>query len=163
MSGLKAPTARLSRNHARGSKLHPHGVSVTAAPCAAARRANSLPRFVTRTCSTPGSRTSSRHSSRTWFWPPRHSRPESTCRTRTASGRRLHVGEYAPQLVQLERLVEEGAAQPLEELEGVAAHSVAGGEDDPLGHGGVHLRQRLVHLASPEARHPQVADDEIER
>src|SRR3989442_14505002 len=132
MSGLKAPTARLSRNHARGSKLHPHGVSVTAAPCAAARRASSLPRLVTRTCSTPGSRTSSRHSSRTWFWPPRHSRPESTSRTRTASGRRLHVGQHAPQLVQLERLVQVWAPEMLEELERVAPPGVAGREHHAL-------------------------------
>src|SRR6266699_1500045 len=162
IAGRKRKTSSTSAYDARGSNVSVQGISATPTPSLAARRASSLPRFLTRICSTPGSRASSRHSRRTWFWPPRHSRPESTWRTRSVSGRRLHVGEHAPQFVQLERLLEEGAAEPLEELQRVAAHGVAGGEHHPPGNRGMHLRQRLIHLAPPETRHPQVADDQVE-
>ena len=78
------------------------------------------------------------------------------------TGRRLHVGEDAPQLVQLERLLEEGTSEALEELQRVAAHRIARGEHHPVRDGGVHLRQGLVHLAPAQPRHAQVADDQVE-
>src|SRR5712691_6853351 len=162
IAGRKRKTSSTSAYDARGSNVRVQGTSATPTPSLAARRASSLPRFVTRTCSTPGSRASSRHSRRTWFWPPRHSRPESTWRTRSVSGRRLHVGEHAPQFVELERLLEEGAAEPLEELQRVAAYGVTGGEHHSPGDGGMHLGQRLIHLAPAQARHPEVADDQVE-
>src|SRR5206468_12444104 len=47
-----------------------------------------------------------------------------------------------------------------EELERVAAHRVAGGEDDSFGHPRVLAGELGVHLAPGEVRHPQVADED---
>src|SRR2546429_572968 len=71
-------------------------------------------------------------------------------------------GENAAQGVELEGLLEERTAQLFEELQGVAAHRVAGGEDDAIGDRRMHARERLKHLATAQPGHPQVADDEIE-
>src|SRR5207247_7345025 len=117
------------------------------------RRASSLPPFVTRSCWMSGSRASSRASRRTWFCPPRYSRPESTCRTRTGSGRlpcalARGVAEDLAQLGERERLVQVRPVETLQELEGVAARRVAGGEDDSVRGARVPAGELGVHLAA---------------
>src|SRR5437899_5194519 len=161
MWGRTSSTARRRPPPAAGSRPNRHGTRRTATPSAATRRASSLPPFVTRSCWMSGSRASSRASRRTWFCPPRYSRPESTCRTRTGgeggegegarSGRlpcalARGVAEDLAQLGERERLVQVRPVETLQELEGVAARRVAGGEDDsvrgarvPAGDLGVHL------------------------
>ena len=54
-------------------------------------------------------------------------------------------------------------AESLEERQRVAPHRIAGGKDDSLGHRGMLAREVLVHLPSAELRHPQIADDSVER
>src|SRR5207244_9326745 len=49
-----------------------------------------------------------------------------------------------------------------EELQRVAADRVARGEDDAIGDGGVHARERVEHLAPAQPGHTQIADDQIE-
>src|SRR2546428_7648259 len=166
ISGWKAETARRRCHHARGSSPISHATPRTVIPSAAARRASSPPWLVTRTCSTAVLRLSSRHSSKTCCWPPRHSRPESTCNTRIGetSLRRdfHHSGKYAAQCIEFEGLLEEWTAQLFEELQRVAADRVARGKDDAIGHRGVHARERVEHLAPAQAGHTQIADDQIE-
>src|SRR5438034_2637654 len=73
------------------------------------------------------------------------------------------MAEGGAQLGQREWLVQVGPAERFEKLERVAAHRVAGGEDDPFGHPRVLAGELGVHLAPGEVRHPQVADDHVER
>src|SRR5206468_74571 len=157
-SGWNAATVRRRCHQARGSRPMSHAVPSTLTPSAAARCASSLACLVTSACSIFGARLSSRQRSRTWFWPPRHPRPESTCRTRSL----LHSGEYAAQCVEFEGLLEEGAAQLFEELQRVAADRVARGKNDAIGHRRVHARERVEHLAPAQPGHTQIADDQIE-
>src|SRR5437899_6239074 len=147
-------------------------VPCTGTPAAVARRASSLSCLVTRVSSTSAWRASSRHSNQTWFWPPRHSRPESTCNTRIGAtpprapslrGDFHNPGEHAAQRIEFEGLLQEGTAQLFEELQRIAADRVARGTDDALSHRGVHARARLKHLASAQARHAKVANDDVER
>src|SRR5256886_13402359 len=70
------------------------------------------------------------------------------------------MAEGGAQLGQREWLVQVGPAERFEELERVAAHRVAGGEDDPFGHPRVLAGELGVHLAPGEVRHPQVADED---
>src|SRR5439155_20911827 len=72
------------------------------------------------------------------------------------------VAEGGTQLGERERLVEVGTPEGLEELQGVAPHGVARGEDDALGRARVVAREFLVHLASREVRHAKIADDDVE-
>src|SRR5882724_2909494 len=167
MSGWKAEMVRRSCHHARGSSPISHAVPCTVVPSAAARRASSPVRLLKRTCSIAPVWRNSRHSSRTWFWPPRHSRPESTWSTRiwglAPNPSLLHSGEYAAQCIELEGLLQEGTAQLFEELERVAADRVARRENDTVRDRRVHARERVEHLATAEPGHPQVADDQVER
>src|SRR2546422_5570628 len=166
ISGLNAEIARRSCHHARGSSPISHATLCTVIPSAAARRASSPLWLVTRTCSTAALRLSSRHSSKTCCWPPRHSRPESTCNTRigeTSLRRDFHdSGKDAAQGIEFEGLLEEWTAQLFEELQRVAADRVARGKDDAIGHRRVHARERVKHLAPAQPGHPQIANDEIE-
>src|SRR5438477_5000019 len=146
-------------HHARGSRPISQAVPRTVTPSSVTRRANSLPCRVTRICSSPVTRLSSRLSNQAWFCPPRHSRPESTCKTRISL---YDSGEHAAQRVEFERLLQKGASQLFEELQRVAADGIAGGEDDPIGDGRVHARERVKHLTPTEAGHAQIADDQIE-
>src|SRR5256886_17557755 len=73
------------------------------------------------------------------------------------------MAEGGAQLGQREWLVQVGPAERFEELQGVAAHRVAGGENDPFGDPRVLAGELGVHLAPGEVRHPQVADDHVER
>src|SRR5438034_843295 len=70
-------------------------------------------------------------------------------RTRTPPSGRLFRGmaEGGAQLGQREWLVQVGPAERFEELERVAAHRVAGGEDDPFGHPRVLAGELGVHPA----------------
>src|SRR3989454_1899314 len=166
ISGWKAETARRRCHQARGSSPISHATPCTVIPSAAARRASSPPCLVTRTCSTAVLRLSSRHSSKTCCWPPRHSRPESTCNTRigeTSLRRDFHdSGEYAAQGIEFEGLLEEWPAQLFEELQRVAADRVARGKNDAVGDGRVHARERVEHLAATQPRHAQIANDQVE-
>src|SRR2546422_7926099 len=166
ISGWKAETARRRCHHARGSSPISHATPRTVIPSAAARRASSPPCLVTRTCSTAVLRLSSRHSSKTCCWPPRHSRPESTCNTpirETSLRRDFHdSGEDAAQGIEFEGLLEEWTAQLFEELQRVAADRVACGKNDAIGDCWVHARERVKHLAPAQPGHPQIANDEIE-
>src|SRR3989442_11461392 len=71
------------------------------------------------------------------------------------------MAEGGAQLGQREWLVQVGPAERFEELERVAAHRVAGGEDDPFGHPRVLAGELCVHLAPREGRHPPVADEPV--
>src|SRR5467141_3360625 len=71
-------------------------------------------------------------------------------------------GEYAAQGIEFEGLLQEWTAQLFEELQRVAADRVARGEDDAIGDGGVHARERVKHLAPAQPGHTQIADDQIE-
>src|SRR3989441_35120 len=94
----------------------------------------------------------------------RQRRAHTARRSAWPSARLLGGGpEHSPQLGQRERLVEVGAAEALEEAEGIATHRVTGREDDALGSVGVLARQLVVHLSTAEVGHPQVADDDVER
>src|SRR5436190_555932 len=157
-SGWNAAMVRRRCHQARGSRPISHAVPSTRTPPAAARCASSLPCLVTSACSISASRPSSRQRSRTWFWPPRHSRPESTCRTRSL----LHSGKYAAQCVELEGLLQERTAQLFEELQRVAADRVARGEDDAIGHRRMHAGECVEHLAPTQPGHSQIADDQVE-
>src|SRR5216117_2372329 len=166
-SGWNAAMVRRRCHQARGSRPIPQAVPCTFVPAAAARSASAPRCLVTSACSIPASRSSSRHNSQTWFWPPRQSRPESTCSTRIrpvpSLRRDFHdSGEDAAQGIELERLLEEGAAQLFEELQRVAADRVARGENDAVGDGRMHARERVKHLAAAQPRHAQIADDQIE-
>src|SRR5213078_24970 len=137
-------------------------------PAAAARWASALPSWVTSTCSIPGSRRSSRHSSQTWFWPPRQARPESTCSTRIrprpSLRRDFHdSSEYAAQCIEFEGFLKEWTAQLFEELQRVAPDRGPRGENDAIGDRRVHAREGVEHLAPAEPRHAQIADDQVER
>src|SRR5205085_10201058 len=72
------------------------------------------------------------------------------------------VAERGAQLGQGKRLVEVRSTQSVEELQRVAAHRVAGREDDALGDPRILARELHVHVAPGEVRHPQVADDDVE-
>src|SRR2546422_9433340 len=50
-----------------------------------------------------------------------------------------------------------------QELQRIATHRVARGEDDPLCRAGVLAGELRVHVASREAGHPEVAGDHVER
>src|SRR2546427_9509165 len=166
ISGWNAEIARRRCHHARGSSPISPATLCTVIPSAAARRASSPPCLVTRTCSTAVLRLSSRHSSKTCCWPPRHSRPESTCNTRigeTSLRRDFHdSGEDAAQGIEFEGLLEEWTAQLFEELQRVAADRVARCKNDAIGDRRVHARERLKHLAPAQPGHPQIANDDIE-
>src|SRR5438045_4452262 len=166
MSGWNAVMVRGRGDQARGSSPISQAAPRTLMPAAALRCASSLPCLVTSACSISTLRPSSRASSQTCCWPPRQSRPESTCRTRIAPalGGDFHdSGEDAAQCIEFEGLLEKRTAQLFEELQRVAAHGVASGEDDAIRHRRVHPSERLKHLTAPKPRHPQVANDQVER
>ena len=100
-----------------------------------------------------------RRSARAWCWSSRQRRTANRQGPNRRSGQRVARG--AQQVAQPERLGEPAAAGFFEEALGVGAGHVAGHEDHAPRQRRRRRRHRAVELHAVDARHLQVADDQV--